>query len=44
MSPDEVYAAVVDQVGAVLGASSAGLWLVRDGRTAVSLIYTSEIP
>lgn len=32
---DQVYEAVVDQVAATLGASSAGLWLIGDnGRTA----------
>lgn len=34
VTEEEVHAAVVDQVGAALGASSAGLWLVRGDRRA----------
>ena len=34
VSPDEVFAAVVDHLGSALGASTAALWLVEeDGRT-----------
>jgi PAS domain S-box-containing protein len=35
VTDEEVHAAVVDQVGAALGASSAGLWVVRADRSAV---------
>jgi PAS domain S-box-containing protein len=34
VTDDEVFAAVVDQVGATVGASSAGLWLVDPDRKA----------
>lgn len=34
ITAEEVFAAVVDQVAASLGASSAGLWLLEDDRTA----------
>jgi PAS domain S-box-containing protein len=34
VTDEQVHAAVVDQVGAALGASSAGLWLVRADRRA----------
>jgi PAS domain S-box-containing protein len=45
VTDEEVHAAVVDQVGAALGASSAGLWLVREDRRAElvrSFGYTAE--
>jgi len=45
VTDEEVHAAVVDQVGAALGASSAGLWLVREDRRAElvrSVGYTAE--
>lgn len=34
VTDEEVFAAVVDQVSATVGASSAGLWLVESDRTA----------
>ena len=34
VSTEEVYAAVVDEVGSALAASSAGLWLLHEGRRA----------
>ena len=33
VSPEEVYAAIVDRVAAALGASTAGLWLLDDRRS-----------
>jgi PAS domain S-box-containing protein len=36
VTPSQVFEAIVDEVASALGASSAGLWVVRDeGRTAV---------
>ena len=37
VTPAQVYAAVVDRTAEMLGATSAGLWLVGDDRRSVSL-------
>jgi signal transduction histidine kinase len=40
VTTDQVFRAVVGQTAAALGASSAGLWLVREGETVARLCHT----
>ena len=48
VTPEQVHCALVDEVAAALGASSAGLWLVADGTLEASLArsvgYVEEQP
>jgi PAS domain S-box-containing protein len=38
VTPEQVHAALVDQVASALGASSGGLWLVEEGARAAQLV------